>query len=124
MAINALTPDQQELLAMLASELQAQLDLSLGEFEKSGSAESLQEQAETLENFANAAELIGLNGLALAWQCLQENFSTLALREAITDEEKFLIDSWIIYCLDFLQKLSDGQLTAESINPLVEFLAS
>ena len=124
MAINALTPDQQELLAMLASELQAQLDLSLGEFEKSGSAESLQEQAETLENFANAAELIGLNGLALAWQCLQENFSTLALREAITDEEKFLIDSWIIYCLDFLQKLSDGQLTDESINPLVEFLAS
>jgi len=124
MAISTLTPDQQELLAMLASELQAQLDLSLGDFEKSGSAESLQEQAEILENFANAAELIGLNGLALAWQCLRENFSTLARREIITDEEKFLVDSWIIYCLDFLQKLSDGQLTAESIAPLVEFLAS
>jgi chemosensory pili system protein ChpA (sensor histidine kinase/response regulator) len=124
MAISVLTPDQQELLAMLASELQAQLDLSLGDVEKSGFAESLQEQAETLENFANAAELIGLNGLALAWHCLQENFSTLARKEAITDEEKFLVDSWIIYCLDFLQKFSDGQLTIESTAPLVDFLAS
>lgn len=124
MAESALTPDQQEMLGMLASELQAQLDLSLGDVERSGSADSLREQAETLANFANAAELLGLNGLALAWQCLQQNFSALAEQESISDEEKFLVDSWIIYCLDFLQKLSDGQLTAESIAPLVGFLAS
>ncbi len=124
MAKSELTPDQQELLAMLASELQAQLDLSLGDFEKSPSADSLQELAETVENFANAAELIGLNGLALAWHCLQENFSALSRKEAITEQEKFLVDSWIIYCLDFLQQISEARVTAESIAPLVEFLAS
>ncbi|MET0356461.1 MAG: response regulator [Cellvibrio sp.] len=125
MAKSALTSDQQELLAMLASELQAQLDVSLNDSEKSScSADSLQELAETLGNFASAAELIGLNGLALAWNCLQENFLLLANKETIADEEKFLVDSWIIYCLDFLQQLSECQVTPESISPLVEFLAS
>ena len=125
MAQSALTPDQQELLAMLAGELQAQLDFSLNNLDESNSsADSLHELAETLENFAHAAELLGLNGLALAWQCLQENFSALSVKEVISDEEKFLADSWIIYCLDFLQQISEGQVTAESITPLVDFLAS
>lgn len=124
MAKSKLTPDQQELLAMLAGELQAQLDLSLCDLEKSTySVDSLHELAEILGNFSSAAELIGLNGLAMAWQALRENFSALANKNLITDDEKFLVDSWIIYCLDFLQQLSDGQVTEETINPLIDFLA-
>ncbi|RYY75087.1 MAG: hybrid sensor histidine kinase/response regulator [Gammaproteobacteria bacterium] len=124
MAKSALTTDQHELLAMLASELQAQLEVSLNDIEKSASVDSLNEQAESLGNFAHAAELIGLDGLALAWNCLRENFSLLAQQEAISGDEKFLVDSWILYCLDFLNQLDDGQVTAESIAPLIEFLAS
>lgn len=126
MAKSALTPDQQELLAMLASELQAQLDFSLSDIEQSSCMpEHLQDTAENLGNFAGAAELIGLNGLALAWHCLQENFNALAtLEEPVTDEQKLLVDSWIIYFLDFLQQLSTGDLSAESIHPIIEFLAA
>jgi chemosensory pili system protein ChpA (sensor histidine kinase/response regulator) len=126
MAKSALTPDQQELLSMLAGELQAQLDFSLSDIEQSScTPEHLQDAAESLGNFAGAAELIGLNGLALAWHCLQENFNALAtLEDPVTDEQKLLVDSWIIYFLDFLQQLSAGDLSAESIHPIIEFLAA
>ncbi len=126
MAKSALTPDQQELLSMLASELQAQLDASLNDVEQSScTPEHLHDAAEILGNFAGAAELIGLDGLALAWHCLQENFNALAAqKEPVADEQKLLVDSWIIYFLDFLQQLSADDLSAESIHPLIEFLAA
>lgn len=126
MAKSALTPDQQELLSMLAGELQAQLDFSLSDIDQSNcTPENLKDAAETLGNFAGAAELIGLDGLASAWRCLQENFTALAAQEKlITDEQKLLIDSWIMYFLDFLQQLSANELSEESVLPLIEFLAA
>lgn len=126
MAKSELTPDQQELLAMLASELQAQLDFSLNDTDQaSDTPEHLHDLAEVLGNFAGAAELLGLNGLALAWHCVQENFTALATQEnPITEEQRLLVDSWIMFFLDFLQQLSAGDLSAESIYPLIEFLAA
>lgn len=124
MAKSELTPDQQELLTMLAGELQALLDISLTHVEhNSCDAANLQDAAESLDNFANAAELIGLNGLVLAWRCLRDNFIALAQGNVqVTAEQIVLVDSWIIYFLDFIQNLSDGEVTATSIGPIVDFL--
>ncbi len=109
---------------MLAGELQALLDISLTQVEhNSCAAENLRDTAEALDNFANAAELIGLSGLASAWRCLRDNFLALVQDESqITPEQTVLVDSWIIYFLDFLQNLSAGDLTQETIAPVIEFL--
>jgi chemotaxis protein histidine kinase CheA/ActR/RegA family two-component response regulator len=125
MAKNALTPDQQELLAMLADELQALLEISLAHVgQNANTSERLQETADSLDNFAKAAELIGLNGLVLAWRCLRDNFIVLAKsNKPIADDQALLVDSWIIYFLDFLQNFSSGDVSAESLAPLIEFLA-
>ncbi len=125
MAKRALTPDQQELLAMLASELQALLEISLASVgERSCAPVRLQDAAEALDNFANAAELIGLTGLASAWRCLRDNFMALSQNGVNpNDEQALLVDSWIIYFLDFLEHLSSGQMTASDIAPVIEFLA-
>ncbi|GGY74791.1 hypothetical protein GCM10011613_20320 [Cellvibrio zantedeschiae] len=125
MATSALTPDQQELLAMLAGELQALLDISLSQVEyNSCTVENLQDTAESLDNFANAAELIGLNGLASAWRCLRDNLLVLIQDAAqINPEQVVLVDSWVIYFLDFLQHLSANNDTDEQITPLINFLA-
>lgn len=121
MATSPITAEQQELLAILMGELQGQLELSLAG--SAGDAEQLNNTAEALDNFANAAELIGLVGLATSWRCLRDNFQTLA-NGLLTADQQLLIDSWIIYFLDVLQQLMDGAVSNETVNALVEFLAS
>ena len=125
MAENSLTTEQQELLAMLAGELQALLESSLEQSQNNCAATQLQETAEVLDNFANAAELMGLQGLATAWRCLANNFQEMAADNfVITQEQIFLVDSWIIYFLDFLQQFSESALTEHSIAVLMEFLTN
>jgi len=124
MANGSVTPEQQELLDMLAGELQAQLELSLKPEYSSRSPECLQETAEVLNNFSNAADLIGLDGLAIAWRCLRENFLALTEIAAITNEQIVLIDSWVMYFLDFLQEFSCGNITADVITPVLQFLSN
>lgn len=121
MATNTITAEQQELLAMLMGELQGQLELSLA----GGTTESeqLQSTAEALDNFANAAELIGLEGLVVAWRCLRDNFYALA-KEGVTDGQQLLVDSWIIYFLDLLQQLMNAAVASETVKALTAFLAS
>lgn len=125
MAKSVLTPDQQELLAMLASELQALLETSLASVEESSCVPArLQDAAEALDNFANAAELIGLTGLASAWRCLRDNFIALSqVGVNPNDEQVLLVDSWVIYFLDFLEHLSSGEITAKDVSSVIEFLA-
>ncbi len=124
MAKSVLTPDQQELLAILAGELQALLDISLASVEEPSCAPAhLQDSSEVLDNFANAAELIGLTGLATAWRCLRDNFIALSqVGVCPTDEQVLLVDSWIIYFLGFLEHLSSGEIAAKDIAPVIEFL--
>lgn len=121
MAETSLSAEQQELLAMLIGELQGQLELSL--IDGASNPEQLQATADVLDNFANAAELIGLDGLATAWRCLRDNFSALASAQP-TAEQSLLVDSWIIYFLDLLQQLTEGQVSSDSVVALVEFLGN
>lgn len=124
MAKSSLTPEQQELLAMLVGELQAQLEFSLDNPTQPGDVEHLQQLAETIESFASAAQLIGLTGLSNAWHGLEVNLSVLASREGLlTEEQVLLVDSWIMYFLEFLHQLSEGEVTEESVTSLVTFLA-
>ena len=125
MAKNALTRNQQELLAMLAGELQALLDNSrMNVHESSCVPERLHDAAESLDNFANAAELIGLTGLASAWRCLRDNFIALSHEGAnASDEQILLVDSWVMYFLSFLEQLGSGDITACDILPMIRFLA-
>lgn len=125
MAANELSPDQQELLAMLSGELQALLDIALTNPEhNSSAAENLRETAESLDNFSNAAELIGLDGLAMAWRCLRDNFMALAQSsEPVKPEQTLLIDSWLIYFLDFLQSFSAGEINPTSVSTITDFLS-
>jgi len=120
MANSPVTAEQQELLAMLMGELQSQLEISLAG--SAGNAEQLNNTAEALDNFANAAELIGLVGLATAWRCLRDNFHSLAQAQ-LTSDQQLLVDSWVIYFLDLLQQLTAGAVSSETVNALVEFLA-
>ena len=124
MAKSSLTPEQQELLAMLVGELQAQFEFSLDNPTQPGDVEHLQQLAETIESFASAAELIGLTGLSNAWHGLEVNLAVLASRETLLSEEQvLLVDSWIVYFLEFLHQLSEGEVTEESVTALVTFLA-
>jgi chemotaxis protein histidine kinase CheA/ActR/RegA family two-component response regulator len=125
MAKSALTPDQQELMAMLVSELQAQLEISLSSLDVSSCEPArLQDTAEALDNFAKAADLIGLTGLASAWCCLRDNCIALS-QDGVnpTDEQVVLVDSWVIYFLNFLEHMSLGEITASDIAPVIEYLA-
>jgi len=110
---------------MLAGELQALLDMSLADAEhNSCHPESLRDTAEILDNFSKAAELIGLDGLVLAWRHLQENFIALAQdNNQLSSGQIVLVDSWIMYFLDFLQHLSGDDVTNASISSVVDFLA-
>lgn len=125
MATRVLTPEQHELLEMLSSELRMQLDTTLGRgLNSSNNQQYLQELAEALDSFSNAAELIGLQGLASAWRMLLENVNALSVVDCITEAQFLLIDSWVMFFLDFLQQLENGEITAESVLPLIDFLAS
>ncbi len=106
---------------MLMGELQGLLELTLAG--GAGDTEQLQTTAEALDNFSNAAELIGLEGLAVAWRCLRDNFHALA-KESVTDDQQLLIDSWIMYFLDVLQQLMDGAVSNDTVNALVTFLTN
>lgn len=121
MANSPITAEQQELLTMLMGELQGQLELSLAG--NTGDAEQLLNTAESLDNFANAAELIGLDGLVIAWRCLRDNFRAIA-NDGPTQDQQLLIDSWVIYFLDLLQQLMEGAAAEDTVNRLAEFLAS
>lgn len=125
MNINSLTREQQDLIALLNNELQAQLDDSLTSANQLGNDQQrLENLAACLANFAEVAEVMGLEGLALAWACLQRNFSCLAASDqAISAEQNLLIDSWVIYFLDYLQRLSEDALSAVAVTGLITFLA-
>jgi chemosensory pili system protein ChpA (sensor histidine kinase/response regulator) len=116
-----MSAEQQELLAILAGELQAQLETSLAG--NAGEKEQLAHTALVLDNFANAAELIGLTGLANAWRCLRTNFEAFDKAQPTADQQ-VLIDSWIIYFLDLLQQLMEGAVSDDTVNALVIFLGN
>lgn len=123
---NSLTREQHDLIELLSNELQALLDDSLTRSNPSGDdRQRLAELAESLANFAEAAELIGLQGLAEAWQSLRRNFNALAsFDRAIDDEQSLLVDSWVIYFLDYLQHLGEENLSASVVAGLIGFLAN
>lgn len=120
MKTDALTREQLDLVELLKQELQTQLDESLLQ-QQDGS--QVAAAAESLQNFGEAAELIGLPGLAGACRHLQNNFQMLAQHEAGPDNHQaLLIDSWIIYLLDYLQQLRDNNLSAAAVASLMTFL--
>jgi chemotaxis protein histidine kinase CheA/DNA-binding NarL/FixJ family response regulator len=122
MNINPLTHEQRELLELLSGELQSQLDFSLSNSSPSDSAR-LAELADLTASFVKVTETIGLQGLAEALHCLQCNFQTLAASEnEISNAQTLLIDSWVIYFLDYLQQLAEQQLTATAITGVIDFL--
>ncbi|MFO1388267.1 response regulator [Cellvibrio sp.] len=121
MATTTFTSEQHELLSMLVDELQSLLEASLSTDDP---VERLQDLVDFLENFAGAAELIGLNGLAFAWRHLRENFLALAKSDQqMTSAQRVLVDSWIIYFLEFLHAMIAGNVTEESVLPIKNFLA-
>ncbi|RZA09585.1 MAG: hybrid sensor histidine kinase/response regulator [Moraxellaceae bacterium] len=122
MAQNPLTREQTEMLEMLAGELQSQLEFSLGL--PSGYDQSrLQELADVVDSFASAAELMGLTGLANSWHYLKENLQLLSQQDQLEADQILLLDSWIMYYLDFLQQLCTGEVSSTSITAVIEFLA-
>lgn len=131
---SALTREQHDLIELLSSELQSQLDDSLTQIEEVRPSQKLVQIAESLMSFAEAAELMGLQGLAYAWQHLQRNIQYLAEQaeeattaekeKALDPEQSILVDSWVIYFLDYLQRLAANDLSATAVTSLTEFLGN
>lgn len=119
-----LSREQQELLEMLRDELQTHFEASITNTDPQlYSSENLLATANNLAGFANAAELIGLSGLASAWQCLRDNLIALTAENFnIKEDQILLIDSWTMYFMDFLQQVLTGRVTLETVSPIVNFL--
>ncbi len=121
----SLSRDQQELLELLAGELQNQLELSLSQGEADPDAGQLEAQADQCGHFAEACEQMGLPGLGLAWQQLHGQLAALAREpSAINPARRQLLDSWLIYFLDYVQQLGSSNSTQVAAGGLSEFLAN
>ncbi|MGB3610010.1 MAG: response regulator [Cellvibrio sp.] len=121
-----LTRDQQDLVELLIQELNAQLDYSLGQPERMDDGpQALSDQCASVAHFAEAAELIGLEGLAEACRFMEENFRALMQQpESIDEEQRLLVDSWAVYFLDYLQHLGEGDIPPASVLGVLEFLSN
>src|SRR5690606_39891613 len=77
-----------------------------------------------------AAEVMGLKGLTLAWRHLATNIQQLAALTSGADkpdlnaEQSLLVDSWTLYFLDYLQRLGTDNLSASAVSGLAEFLGN
>lgn len=118
--------EQREILELLASELQEQLELSLdpSAVETGGARERLERTATEVENLEHAAQLIGLTGLAGTCVHLCYNFNELKSQaeKAENAEVKLLLDSWPVYLLDYVQQLQEGRPSPDSVDALLNFL--
>ena len=86
---NPLTRDQQDFVELLTQELHAQLDYSLGQTTQIGvDQQVLSDQCASVTHFAEAAELIGLQGLAEACRVMEKNFQALMQQPTGVDENK------------------------------------
>ena len=123
---NPLTRDQQDFIELLTQELHAQLDYSLGQTTQIGvDQQVLSDQCASVTHFAEAAELIGLQGLAEACRFMQKNFQALMQQPAGVDaEQSLLVDSWAVYFLDYLQHLGEGDIPSATVLSVLEFLAN
>ena len=123
---NPLTRDQQDLVELLTQELHAQLDYSLGQATQIGvDQQTLSDQCASVAHFAEAAELIGLQGLAEACRFMEKNFQALMQQPTGIDaEQSLLVDSWAVYFLDYLQHLGEGDIPPATILSILEFLAN
>lgn len=125
MTTGALTQDQLELLSMLSGELHALLDDSVSQADThSAYAMRAQHMADTLDNLANAAELLELHGLVMSWRFLRDNLSLIATAVLQpSDDQRTLMDSWVVYFLDFLQQLSESNVDQSTIDAIINFLS-
>lgn len=124
MATIELSRDQQDLIELLTGELQKQLDDSLLRSD-AVSGPYLLQLAEELQHLTEAAGMIGLQGLNLAWQHVTNNLLHWSENtEQVSSDQQNLIDSWVIYSLDYLQQIIMNTLTEESIQPFSELLLS
>lgn len=127
---HSLTREQHDLIELLDSELQTQLDDSLTGVSTATEEQRLTQLAEALDNYADAAELIGLQGLTLAWRHLALNIRQLTELSLTSDsgnlgaEHSLLVDSWTLYFLDYLQRLRSDNLCASTVSGLAEFLGN
>ena len=123
---NPLTRDQQDFVELLTQELHAQLDYSLGQTTQIGvDQQVLSDQCASVTHFAEAAELIGLQGLAEACRVMEKNFQALMQQPTGVDaEQSLLIDSWAVYFLDYLQHLGEGDIPSATVLSVLEFLAN
>ncbi len=121
-----LTRDQQDLVELLTQELHAQLDYSLGQTAQDGvDQQVLSDQCTSVAHFAEAAELIGLHGLAEACRFMEKNFQALMQQpDGVDAEQSLLVDSWAVYFLDYLQHLGEGDIPPASVLNVLEFLAN
>ncbi len=123
MARLPLNRDQRELLGLLTSDLQNQLEASLTLAEPDYSANACEESAGQCASYAEAASLLGLEGLATAWRLLESNLRQLARMESRHTEHQQLLDTWLMHFLDYLQQLAQGELEADAPARLADFLA-
>ena len=123
---NPLTRDQQDFVELLTQELHAQLDYSLGQTTQIGvDQQVLSDQCATVSHFAEAAEMIGLQGLAEACRFMEKNFQALTQQPTGVDaEQSLLVDSWAVYFLDYLQHLGEGDIPSATVLSVLEFLAN
>lgn len=116
-----LNRDQCDLLDMLSSELQDQLEESIDP-DQEVSADRLCRQSALLENLGKAGQLIGLTGLSEVCTHLHNNMQQIKDLSSF-EQYSFLLDTWPVYLLDYINQLRAGELTAESLAGVLEFLA-
>lgn len=122
------TQEQQELVDLIRNELAGLIDTCPQPDEPDSTDQFinealLKEHRAHSENIGNAANLVGLVGLADCCHQLVLNFDLLLEHpENWTIDQGFLVQSWGIYVLGYLQYLHDSENVISAIQELIEFL--
>ncbi|MCP4406644.1 MAG: hypothetical protein GY807_02585, partial [Gammaproteobacteria bacterium] len=121
-----LSPEQQELVDLLRTELVDIIDAREEVFSVlNAGGSNPQAQGAVLENYSDAAErigeaadMVGLTGLHAASNHIHDNFSKVGFGEPFSDAIQSILKDWPVYMLGYLQNVHDRN-TCEG---LVSFL--